>query len=55
MTKITLQTVVQYEYDTETQRTRVLKNYTTPIGEGSKAKKKVVRQATISDSGVMEL
>lgn len=39
MAKITLQTVTQYEYDTETNRTRILKAYTTTVGKDSKAPK----------------
>jgi len=40
MAKIVLQTVCKYEYDTDTKKTRVLSNYTTPIGAGSWARKK---------------
>ena len=41
MVKLVFNTNVQYEYDTETNKTRVLKNYTVPMGKGNWQKKVV--------------
>ena len=32
MTKFRFQTILQYEYDSETNRTRMIKSFTKPIG-----------------------
>lgn len=52
MAKITLQNVTQYEYDTESQKTRILKSYTTTIGKGSKAPIKKVTTLKTEESEV---
>lgn len=39
MVNVRLQTVCQFEVDTDTGQSRVLRQYTTPIGTGSKMQK----------------
>ena len=48
MTLIKLQTITQYSYDTETQQSRVLKNYTTIIGNIKPSKPKT--KPSVSDN-----
>lgn len=40
MTKFRWQTIVQFEFDDETKRTRVVKSFTTPIGTTSQNRQK---------------
>lgn len=40
MAKITFQSIIQYEFDTETEKTRVIKAFTTPMKDTKIVKKK---------------
>lgn len=53
MVKLVYQYIHQYEFDTETEKSRTLKQFTTPI-HGTKTfkkKKKVVKQMTTTNNG----
>lgn len=40
MVKFSYQTIVQFEFDSDTGRTRVLKAFTTPIGSTAKGRQR---------------
>ena len=40
MVKLRFQTILQYEYDTETGRNKITKQFTTPVGETRKNNQK---------------
>jgi hypothetical protein len=50
MPKIILQTISQVEYDTDTNRSRLIKSFTTILGEGNRPKKVAKEFKTIEAS-----
>lgn len=56
--KFKFQSIIQYEYDSETERTKVIKAFTTPIGQTASARQRGASKldfkgATSSDEEVV--
>lgn len=55
MAKIRFQQVIQVEYDTDTGKSRVIKNFASILGQGNTAKKPIIKEIKIKSLETEEL